>query len=114
MWTFCQSTGVLEHNGKRVARGYSGARDLRMISSFDSGSVYSQLRNFGHIPPGTYGIGRSFSTKSRTDVLSLTPAGHDAFKRTAFLIHGDYLPSDPRRGTASEGCVILDLVSCPL
>ena len=38
MWTFCQSAGVLEHNGKRVARGYSGARDLRMISSFDSGS----------------------------------------------------------------------------
>ena len=80
-----------------------------MISSFDTKSVYSQLRDFGHIPPGSYRIGRSFSTKSKTDVLSLTPTGHDALKRTAFLIHGDYLPGDPRKGTASEGCIILDL-----
>ena len=36
--------------------------------------------------------------------MSLTPVGHLAHGRTAFLIHGD---SIKHPGDASEGCIIL-------
>jgi hypothetical protein len=101
MWMFRQSAGTLEHNGRRIAGGYSGARSAGI-------NLYETVRNFGPIPRGLYTIGRSFSRKSPSYVLSLSPVGHDADGRTGFLIHGDY--RDARRsGTASEGCIILPL-----
>ena len=101
MWIFHQSTGVLEHNGKRVTEGYSGARSLGI-------NLAETVQFYGPIPRGLYAIGWSFSTKSLQYVLSLVPIGHDPSGRTAFLIHGDYRDAT-RQGTASQGCIILPL-----
>jgi hypothetical protein len=101
MWVFRQSTGTLERNGKAVAGGYSGARSLEI-------NLHEAMQYYGPIPRGPYTIGWSFSTKSSDYVLSLTPMGHDPHGRTGFLIHGDYVAAR-RKGTASEGCIILPL-----
>jgi hypothetical protein len=109
MWVFHQMSGGLERNGKNVSSGYSGVRSLQMISA-DVGlrSLYEDLRNCGPIPLGVYEISWSRSRKSPDYVLSLTPLGHKAHGRDAFLIHGDYL-CGAAKGTASEGCIILPL-----
>jgi|ERR1700733_12933608 hypothetical protein len=101
MWVFHQSTGSLEHNGKVVAGGYSGARSLAI-------NLFEAARFYGPIPRGSYRLGWSFSKKSHGYVLSLTPMGHNAQGREAFLIHGDYIDAR-KKGTASEGCIIMPL-----
>ena len=101
MWIFHQATGALEHNGKTEAGGYSGSRSLEI-------NLREAMQFYGPIPRGAYAIGWSFSTKSHDYVLSLTPLGHNAQGRAAFLIHGDYLNAR-KKGTASEGCIILPL-----
>jgi hypothetical protein len=101
MWVFHQSSGVLEHNGTKITEGYSGSRSLGI-------NLQENVPYYGPIPHGLYRIGMSFSTKSPTHVFSLDPIGHDAHGRTDFLIHGDYKDKQ-KRGTASEGCIILPL-----
>jgi len=82
MWAFRQSKGIFEHNGKKVGGGYSGARGVGI-------NVSETIQYYGPIPRGLYMIGLSFSAKSPSYVLSLTPTGHDAHGRNGFLIHGD-------------------------
>jgi hypothetical protein len=101
MWIFHQATGRIEHNGTVVSQGYSGARTAGI-------NLSQAVGFFGPIPRGPYAIGLSFSNKSPTCVLSLTPMGHAALGRSGFLIHGDNI--DPSKaGTASDGCIILPL-----
>jgi hypothetical protein len=102
MWVFRQATGSLEHNGKEIAGGYSGARGLGV-------NRYEKVPWYGPIPTGFYVVSRSPLTQSHYYVLSLTPKGHDAQGRTSFLIHGDYREGDSRKGNASAGCIILPL-----
>ena len=101
MWIFHQATGGLERNGKAIAGGYSGSRSLEI-------NLHEAMQYYGPIPRGSYAIGWSFSMKSPHYVLSLTPLGHNAHGRSAFLIHGDYIDAR-KKGTASEGCIILPL-----
>jgi hypothetical protein len=104
MWMFHQATGRLEHNGKAISaisEGYAGSRSLEI-------NLHEAMQYYGPIPRGPYAIGWSFSTKSHDYVLSLTPMGHSAHGRKAFLIHGDYIDAR-KEGTASEGCIILPL-----
>ena len=98
-WEYSQSTGRLTHNGVFIEKGYSGAG-----SGKDNPNM-QHVKNVGPIPRGTYHIGTPRNSSSRgPHVLDLTPYGHNALGRTAFLIHGDSISSP---GNASEGCIIM-------
>lgn len=65
------------------------------------------MKNVGPIPAGVWTIGEARTYKRMANCFDLTPVGHDAHKRTEFIIHGD---SKDKPDTASEGCIILDAV----
>ncbi len=94
------ATGTLFLNGKTIGSGYSGA------PGFVNNPEAEGRRNQGPIPRGRWKIGRPTQVHPRLGrlVIPLTPDGHDAKGRSAFLIHGDSLR---RPGTASQGCIIL-------
>lgn len=99
-WQYSQRTGILTHNGKYIAQGYSGA------PAGQNNPDMEQLRNIGPIPRGKYHIGKPRNTaKHGPHAMDLTPVGHHALGRTDFLIHGERRNGPP--GRASEGCIIL-------
>ena len=102
-WSYSQSTGQLTRNGVPLGRpGYSGAPEGQNNPNMQ------QVPNVGPIPRGTYRIGPPRSSSARgPHVLDLTPVGHNALGRTAFLIHGERRDGPP--GLASTGCIILPL-----
>jgi Protein of unknown function (DUF2778) len=98
-WRYSQTTGQLTLNGHPVAVGYSGKGPGRNNPQLE------QARNVGPIPRGHYRIGPAHAHAAKGPVtMNLTPVGHLAHHRTAFLIHGD---SRSHPGDASEGCIIL-------
>lgn len=95
-----QSAGVWSRNGNFICKGYSGA---------DAGKNNPDLEDRvakGPIPRGHWRIsGPPYnSTNVGPYALRLTPVGHTAHGRSAFLIHGD---SAKNPGKASKGCIIL-------
>jgi hypothetical protein len=97
-WEYNQKTGELRHNGKKVAKGYSGAGEGRNNPGKEG------VENVGPIPAGEYKIGAGHHhTKLGPQVMNLDPVGHDALGRTAFRIHGDNIGHD-----ASHGCIIIN------
>jgi hypothetical protein len=101
MWYYSQSQGTVHYNGEFVGKGYSGYGGSCNRPDFE------HLPGEGPIPRGLYAIGSAFKHHSKGSyVMRLTPSGHDARGRTAFLIHGD---SIKRPETASEGCIVLSL-----
>jgi len=97
-WTYSQSDGTLNHDGRSISRGYSGKEG----PGRNNGSMEG-IQNVGPIPRGHYKIGRPHNTSSHgPHVMSLTAVGHIARGRSAFLIHGDNHKHD-----ASTGCVIM-------
>lgn len=100
VWTYHQSTGQLELDGKLVAKGYSGAEP-----DGKNQAKMEMVRNVGPIPRGKYKIGKAYHSADKgPQVLPLTPDGHNALGRTDFRIHGD---SIKHPGKASEGCIIV-------
>jgi hypothetical protein len=110
-WTYYQSTGVLEHNGKPFAAGgYSGA--YVFVNNPDKEAFH----DMGPIPRGNWWIGppTNYYTGKKY-ALPLTPVGHQAYGRKHILIHGDLLHrkepghgvSTPPQRAASSGCIIL-------
>ncbi len=96
-WRYSQSTGILYHNRTRIAKGYSGKGNSKNSGADEA------LKNQGPIPIGSYSIGIPYnSNKVGPYAIPLTPVGHSAHGRTAFLIHGDNSTK-----TASEGCIII-------
>ena len=100
-WTYSQSTGELRRNGSLVGTGYSGAGNSAATGR--NNSAMQDVANHGPIPQGQWTIGtaRRHATKGPT-VMALTPVGHNALGRTAFLIHGNNAVNN-----ASQGCIIL-------
>jgi hypothetical protein len=98
-FVYVQKTGKLTLDGKEVGTGYSGKGDGK------NSPAREKEKNVGPIPAGLWKIGKAREFKGMKDCFDLTPDGHDAHKRTEFLIHGD---SKKNPGTASEGCIILD------
>lgn len=100
-WTWKQSAGELWRDGKLVAKGYSGAPGHVNATKSEG------LRNKGPIPRGLWRMASVFPKHEKlgTVAISLRAVGHDAMGRSDFMIHGE---SILRRGTASEGCIILD------
>ena len=98
-WTYEQRTGWLSHDGEKVSRGYSGAKEGK------NNPEMQDVANVGPIPEGKYEIGEPSDTKTHGPyVLHLTPdAANEMYGRSGFLIHGDSVVNP---GTASEGCII--------
>ena len=98
-WQYSQTTGQVTWNEQVIGMGYSGRGNGRNNPQLE------HLRNTGPIPRGQYSIGPARTHPGKGPVtMSLTPIGHSARGRTAFLVHGD---SRNRPGDASEGCIIL-------
>lgn len=103
MWTWDQSAGELRHNGRLVAKGYSGAGEGRNNPELE------HVRQVGPIPRGRWKIGSPRNSKAIGPyVLPVFAVDgqlddvHARTRRSAFRIHGDN-----RTGTASKGCIIL-------
>jgi hypothetical protein len=95
---YSQTTGQLTLDGQEIGKGYAGKGDGK------NNSAREKEKNVGPIPAGLWKIGKAREFKGMKDCFDLTPDGHNAHKRSGFLIHGD---SKAHPGTASEGCIIL-------
>lgn len=99
-WQYSQKTGKLTLNGESVGSGYSGRKGASR-----NNPAMEMIKNKGPIPRGQYRIGAARKHPAKGPItMSLTPVGHLAHGRSAFLIHGD---STKHPGDASEGCIIL-------
>jgi len=98
-WRFDQSSGEITHNGRFICRGYSGAGVGKNNPTLEGRVAV------GPIPAGRWRIsGPPYNSPNVGPyVLRLSPVGHAAHGRSAFLIHGD---SAKRPGIASKGCII--------
>lgn len=96
------NSGMLKHNGERVAGGYSGAPEYK------NNSQYECLKDRGPLPRGTYTITAPFRhPHAGPFTLRLVPAAANHMcDREGFMIHGD---STTEPGQASQGCIILPL-----
>jgi len=100
-WTYSQNSGELQHNGKHVATGYSGAGQGKNNPAMEN------VSNVGPIPHGEWTIaGPPIDTKDHGPyVLRLNPTSEtETHGRSGFLMHGD---SKESPGCASQGCVIM-------
>lgn len=100
-WMYHQSTGDLFHNALFVGTGYSG-KGKTLAEGRNNGALEDVAR-VGPIPRGEWKIGNPVN-KPHTGPLSmpLSPVGHDAHGRSAFLIHGNNAANN-----ASIGCIIM-------
>lgn len=100
-WTYSQSTGQLRHNGALVGTGYSGAGWTTAAGR--NNAAMQGTPNQGPIPAGQWNIGNAYSHASKgPTAMNLTPSGHNALGRSAFMIHGNNVQNN-----ASQGCIIL-------
>lgn len=99
-WTYNQKTGALAGpDGRIVATGYSG------FGPGKNNPAQEAVKSVGPIPRGLWAIGEPHDSDAVGPfALPLTPVGHDAHGRSAFLMHGD---SKSRPGEASHGCIIM-------
>jgi len=100
-WTYSQSTGQLRHNGTVAGTGYSGAGQTAAAGR--NNPAMQGTPNQGPIPAGQWNVGNAYQhpTKGPTS-MNLTPVGHNALGRSAFMIHGNNVQNN-----ASQGCIIL-------
>jgi hypothetical protein len=99
-WTYQQNSGwLLDPNGMKVARGYSGAGVGK------NNPAMQNVVDVGPLPCGTYTKGEmQDSPEHGPDAIPLTPSPtNEMFGRSGFWMHGDSI-DDP--GHASEGCCI--------
>ncbi|CAD5372059.1 conserved hypothetical protein [Rubrivivax sp. A210] len=100
-WTYSQSTGQLRHNGTLVGTGYSGA-GLTSAGGRNNPAMQN-VPNQGPIPAGQWQIGNAYQHANKGPTsMNLSPVGHNALGRSAFMIHGNNVQNN-----ASQGCIIL-------
>lgn len=101
MWTYHSDTGVIEHNGTAIGRGYSGHPPDGVNSP-----ALESVPDVGPIPRGEYAIGEFFNDPEKGPVVAhLTPlSATDTFGRSGFMIHGD---NPAMNQSASLGCIVL-------
>ncbi len=108
MWTYHSNTGVLEHNGTTIGRGYSGhaPNGVGVAPDGINNPALESDPDVGPIPRGNYLIGQFFDDPEKGLVVSrLAPApGTNTFGRSGFMIHGDNVEGNE---SASLGCIIL-------
>jgi len=100
MYTYYQSTGVLDRDGVPVLTGYAGRGD-----GLNNPAMQDQL-NLGPLPEGLYTMTDLLdcpeTTGLATIILDPDPA-NQMFGRSDFRIHGDNAAANH---TASDGCII--------
>lgn len=101
MWTYHQSTGLLEHSGTSVQIGYSGH------NAGLNNPAMQNVQGVGPLPQGRYTIGHSYTHPVLGPVaMNLEPdPANEMFGRSLFRIHGD---NAHMNHTASDGCMIFD------
>lgn len=99
MWfTYDVRSGKLYRGDEFLGTGYTGAARYR------DNPLFEAFSGQGPLPRGHYQISPPrYSKRVGPLAMDLTPVGHNAYGRTALMIHGDN-----GRGTASRGCLILD------
>lgn len=108
MWTYHSDTGVLEHNGVVIGRGYSG--HAPNSSGVPPDGINNPLLeadpDVGPIPRGQYAIGKFFNDSEKGPIVAdLIPLPQiQTFGRSGFMMHGDNVEMDE---TASLGCIIM-------
>lgn len=99
-WTYHQSTGEIDHDGKIIGRGYAGHQRWKNQPTFEG------LVGSGPIPRGRYSIVGHFidDRVNGNCALRLDPHPHNQmFGRSGFMIHRD----DVRQpGGASQGSIV--------
>ena len=106
-WTWNQSNGILSHDGKYVATGYSGHG-----SGVNNPSMQN-VPNVGPLPRGAWTIGEMIPKHPDLGpvVMPLEPdEGTDTFGRGGFFIHGDDVRA-PGMEEGSKGCIVLPRVA---
>ena len=98
MWTYHQSTGLIEHDGVAIDYGFSGFEDAINVPGMD------EIPMIGPLPKGKWKIvGPPFDdAKMGKYVLRLMPAPGNLTNRNGFCWH-NYAPSRPFE--SSEGCL---------
>lgn len=108
MWTYHSDTGIVEHNGVTIGRGYSGHAPNGPGVAPDgiNNPALESDPDVGPIPRGDYTIGGFFDDLEKGPIVAnLTPLpATQTFGRSGFMIHGDNPAMDE---TASLGCIIL-------
>lgn len=99
MWTYSQSKGLIQQDGRLQGAGYSGHGPG--LNAPDQEAV----PNVGPIPRGHWQIVRwdDHHGNKGPCVAVLAPVGHDAHGRSAFLIHG---PHANDHMDSSDGCIV--------
>lgn len=99
MITYAQKTGNIAIRNTFVGLGYSGHG-----VGLDNPDK-EDMQNVGPIPRGEWRIDRwdDHHGEKGPQVAVLSPIGHDAHGRSAFLIHGD---NSDLNHSASHGCII--------
>ena len=101
MWVYHQASGALLHDGAPVGEGYSG--DGPGFAEGRNNPGMEAVKGHGPIPRGRWRIGPPRNSRRvGPHAMDLTPNGHDAHGRSAFMIHGDSAAGD-----ASRGCIVL-------
>lgn len=100
MFEYSQSTGVLSHDGKAIATGYSGN------GSFMNNPESQSIRMHGPIPQGQYTICHPTVHEQLGPVaMELMPySTNKMFLRSGFFIHGD---NAQMNHSGSDGCVVI-------
>lgn len=103
MIDYDQKTGNISLRATRIGVGYSGHG-----VGLDNPDK-EDMQNIGPIPRGDWKITRwdDHHGDKGPQVAVLSPVGHDAHGRSAFLIHGD---NAQLNHTASHGCIIASRV----
>jgi hypothetical protein len=99
MYTYHQSTGVLDHDGIPLLTGYAG------YGNGVNNPAMQHRRDLGPLPHGRYimtALIDSPDTGFATIILEPDPA-NQMFGRSSFKIHGDNATANH---TASDGCII--------
>jgi hypothetical protein len=99
MYTYHQSTGVLDHNGAPLLTGYAGHG-----AGLNDPAMQDQ-HDIGPLPQGMYTMTAlidSPHTGVATIILDPNPV-NQMFGRSGFRIHGD---NEAANHTASDGCII--------
>jgi len=108
MWTYHSDTGVLEHNGTTIGRGYSGhaPNGVGVAPDGINNPTLESDPDVGPIPRGAYEIGEFFNDPEKGPIVAhLTPLPETkTYGRSGFMVHGDNTEMDE---TASLGCIIM-------
>lgn len=101
--TYDQETGKISIGDALIGVGYSG-----FGPGLDNPEMEA-VHNVGPIPRGEWHIGHwdDHHAEKGPQVAVLSPVGHDAHGRSAFLIHGD---NQDANHTASHGCIIANRI----